>query len=79
MNAGPDLFVTVDRTRSLALVRGTAARRTVWPLSPSRPLWSPAGHGWVLPLAAVPDVEAYAEDAHLLLVVHDRRPADEVG
>lgn len=74
---GPDIFVAVDHDRGLALVYGRAARRITWLLSPTVPRWSGRGRGWVLPAELVADVQAYAEQAHLVAVVHDRKTLDQ--
>lgn len=54
-------WVHEDPVRGLALVRGRSARPLLTAVAGAR--FSVAGKGWVIPLAAVADLEAAAEHA----------------
>jgi hypothetical protein len=74
VTAHPDVCVTTDRRRGLALVRGREAQRAAhavacwgWPwISPSRRVF-------VIPLPAADDVSAWCKRYGLLCVVGRRR------
>ena len=68
-SAGPSLYVTIRGNRALA--RGTDAERACRMISADGPRWSDDGRGWVVPSSAVPDLLAYCQAHHLLVVVSD--------
>lgn len=80
--SGPWLYITVDHGRQIALLRGpgTADVRRLFDgvggvYAEMTFVYSAAGRGWVIPARFVPDVEAYAQSRHELVVVHDRKEA----
>ena len=80
MKRGPWLFVTVDQAHGVALLRGDGANQCARLFSGSYPgaefkpsRWSSTGRGWVIPSRLVPDVVAYCDHRHELVVVSDRK------
>jgi hypothetical protein len=74
--SAPSIYVTIRGDR--ALVRGPEAGRAVQ-MTQDEPTWSRGGRGWVISSASVPDLVAYAQVAHLLLVVSDITGKSEVA
>ena len=77
MSAAVAAWVTVDVTRDIALVRGREADRIVRLTVPAEHIhWSRVGRGHVIPARYVPDITAYAQLRHLLVVVSRRKGAE---
>jgi hypothetical protein len=74
----PDVIITTDRARRVALVRGDRAYDAVRILAPVdgwAPRWSRSGRGWLVPLGVADDLDALGRVRHWLVVRHERRAA----
>jgi hypothetical protein len=70
----PWLYVTTDPDHGRALIRGEGMADVIRLLIARKDaVFSRSARGWVIPLRLVPDVEAYGQLHHLLVVVHDRK------
>ena len=80
MKPGPWLYLTTDVARGLVLVRGDGAAESLAVFAAAggvyagfQPHYSRWARGWTVPLRFAGDLAAYAQAAHRLCVVSERR------
>jgi hypothetical protein len=71
------LSITRDPTRGLGMLRGPAADRAAWLLSPDDepPRWSSSARGWVVSLRVADDATGWGQLVGAIVTVRDVEPS----
>lgn len=72
---GPQLFVRIFDSYGVALVTGPEAGYATKAVAADSRRFTKDGHGWLVPLDVVGDLECFAQYYHLLHVVYRKKEA----